>query len=76
MGDQTVVAGWSKKTYRFDRLFSSISQCPIPSVAFFSFALISTASRRAVPLCIKQLVYTDAERAAAKAKASLLSARP
>jgi hypothetical protein len=68
-GDETVVSKSGKKTYGLDRFFSSILQRPIPSVAFFSLALISTTSRRAVPLCIEQVVRTDAEKATSKAKA-------
>jgi putative transposase len=68
-----VVSKAGKKTYGLDRFFSSIVQRPIPGVAFFSFALISTSSRRAFPLCIEQVVRTDAEKAASKAKTAKLS---
>lgn len=68
-GDETVVSKAGKKTHGLDRFFSSIMQRPIPSVAFFSFALVSPTTRRAVPLCIEQVVRTDAEKAASKAKA-------
>lgn len=66
-GDETVVSKAGKTTYGLDRFFSSISQRVIPGIAFFSFALVSTTSRRAIPLCIEQVVRTDAEKAASKA---------
>ena len=74
-GDETVVSKAGKKTHGLDRFFSSIMQRPIPSVAFFSFALVSPTTRRAVPLCIEQVIRTDAEKAASKAKAKAKAAK-
>ena len=42
----------------------------MPSLAFCSLALIRTTSRRAFPLRLEQVVRTEAEKAAAKAKAA------
>jgi hypothetical protein len=42
----------------------------VPSVAFFSLAIISTSSRHAFPLRLDQVVRTEAEKAASKAKAA------
>lgn len=69
-GDEVVVSKAGKKTFGLDRFFSGISQRVIPSVAFFSFALVSTTSRRAFPLSLKQVVRTEGEKAATKAKAA------
>ena len=69
-GDETVVSKAGKQTFGLDRFFSSISQRAIPSVAFFSLAILSTSSRRAFPLRIDQVVRTPAEKAASKAKAA------
>jgi putative transposase len=73
-GDEVVVtkAGNARRAPAFglDRFFSSIYQKAVPSVAFFSLALISTTTRRAFPLRLEQVVRTDAEKAASKAKAA------
>ncbi len=69
-GDEVVVTKAGKKTFGLDRFFSGIYQKVVPSVAFFSLALISTKTRRAFPLRLEQVVRTETEKAAAKAKAA------
>ncbi len=69
-GDEVVVTKAGKKTYGLDRFFSSVYQHPVPGLAFFSLALVSTKERRAFPLRLDQVVRTDAEKAASKAKAA------
>jgi putative transposase len=69
-GDEVVITKAGKKTFGLDRFFSGILQRVVPSVAFFSFALVSTTSRRAFPVCLEQVVRTEAEKAAAKVKAA------
>jgi len=69
-GDEVVVTKAGKKTFGLDRFFSGIYQKVVPSVAFFSLALISTKTRRALPLRLEQVVRTETEKAASKAKAS------
>jgi putative transposase len=68
-GDEVVVTKAGKKTFGLDRFFSGVLQKTVPGVAFFSLALISTKERRAFPLRLEQVVRTEAEKAAAKAKA-------
>jgi putative transposase len=68
-GDEVVVTKSGKKTHGLDRFFSSIYQHPVPGLAFFSLALVSTTERRAFPLRLDQVVRTDDEKAASKAKA-------
>lgn len=68
-GDEVVVTKAGKKTFGLDRFFSSIYQKPVPGVAFFSLALVSTTARRAFPLRLEQVVRTEAEKAASKTKA-------
>jgi putative transposase len=68
-GDEVVVTKAGKKTCGLDRFFSSISQKAVPSVAFLSLALISTTPRRAFPVRLEHVVRTEAEKAAATAKA-------
>jgi putative transposase len=69
-GDEVVVTKSGKTTFGLDRFFSGIYQKVVPSVAFFSLALISTTTRRAFPLRLEQIVRTEAEKAASKAKAA------
>ncbi len=69
-GDEVVVTKAGKKTFGLDRFFSGIFQKVVPSGAFFSLALISTTTRRAFPLRLEQVVRTETEKAAAKAKAA------
>jgi putative transposase len=67
-GDEVVVTKAGKTTHGLGRFFSSIYQRPVPGLAFFSLALVSTKERRAFPVRIEQVVRTDAEKAATKAK--------
>ena len=68
-GDEVVVTKAGKKTYGLDRFFSSVYQHPVPGLAFFSLALVSTTERRAFPIRLEHVVRTDVEKAASKAKA-------
>ena len=69
-GDEVVVTKAGKHTYGLDRFFSSIYQHVVPGLAFFSLALVSTTQRRAFPIRLEQVVRTDGEKAASKAKAT------
>jgi putative transposase len=69
-GDEVVVTKAGKKTFGVDRFFSSVYQHPVPGLAFFSLALVSTKERRAFPVRMEQVVRTEAEKAASKAKAA------
>jgi len=69
-GDEVVIPKAGKTTFGLDRFFSGIYQKTVPSLAFFSFALISTKARRAFPLRLEQVVRTEAEKAATKTKAA------
>ncbi|MDQ5853517.1 MAG: transposase, partial [Chloroflexota bacterium] len=75
-GDEVVVTKAGKQTFGLDRFFSSIYQKAVPGVAFFSLALISTKTRRAFPLRLEQVVRTETEKAAAKAKAAAKKPKP
>ena len=68
-GDEVVVTKAGKTTFGLDRFFAGLYQKPVPGLAFFSLALVSTNERRAYPLCLEQVVGTDEEKAASKAKA-------
>jgi hypothetical protein len=69
-GDEVVVTKAGKQTFGLDRFFSGIYQKPVPGVAFFSLALVSTKARCAFPIRMEQVVRTEAEKAATKAKAA------
>lgn len=68
-GDECVVTKAGKSTYGLDRLFSSLWGKPVPGVSFFTLSLISTRQRRSYPTMVEQMVRTEAEKAAARAKA-------
>jgi putative transposase len=63
-GDEVVVTKAGKHTHGLDRFFSGLLQRPVPGVAFFSLALVSTTTRRAFPLRLEQVIRTPEEKAA------------
>lgn len=75
-GDEVVVTKAGKTTFGLDRFFSGVYQKVVPGVAFFSLALISTKARRAVPLCLDQVVRTETEKAAITATAAKKTKEP
>jgi putative transposase len=70
VGDEVVVTKAGKHTYGLDRFFSSLYGKPVPGLAFFAFSLVSIQARRAFPVRVEQVVRSDAEKAASKAKAT------
>jgi hypothetical protein len=68
-GDEVVVTKAGKQTFGLDRFFSSLLQRPVPSLAFFALSLVSTRERSAFPVSVEQVVRTESEKAAQKAKA-------
>ena len=75
-GDECVGTKAGKATHGLDRLFSSLCGKPVPGVSFFTLSLISTRQRRSYPTMVEQMVRTEAEKAAARAKAPQQKARP
>ena len=69
-GDEVVITKAGKTTPGLDRFFSGLLQRPVPAVAFFSLALVSTTTRRAFPLRLEQVIRSAEEKAASKAKAA------
>ena len=69
-GDEVVATKAGKHTHGLDRFFSSLYGKPVPGLAFFTLSLVSVQQRRAFPLCVEQVVRSDAEKAASKAKAA------
>src|SRR5881409_618654 len=67
-GDEVVVTKAGKSTYGLDRFFASLYGKPVPGLAFFTVSLVSVQTRRALPVRVEQVVRSDAEKAASKAK--------
>jgi putative transposase len=70
VGDEVVATKAGKHTHGLDRFFSSLYGKPVPGLAFFTLALVSVQARRAFPIRVEQVVRSDAEKAACKAKAA------
>jgi DDE superfamily endonuclease len=68
-GDEVIVTKAGKHTHGLDRFFSSLYGKPVPGLAFFTLSLVSVQKRRSFPRRIEQVVRSDAEKAASKAKA-------
>ena len=69
VGDEVVATKAGTHTYGLDRFFSSLYGKPVPGLAFFTLSLVSIQQRRSFPLRVEQVVRSDAEKAARKAKA-------
>lgn len=67
-GDECVVTKSGKKTYGLDRFFSSLYGKPIPGLAFFTLSLISTQQRHSYPMLVEQMVRSETEKTATRAK--------
>jgi putative transposase len=67
-GDETVVTKSGKQTHGLDRFFSSVYGRAVPGLSFFALSLISVQERRSYPVMVEQIVRTEEEKAAAKAK--------
>ena len=75
-GDEVVVTKAGKITHGLDRFFASLYGKPVPGLAFFTLSLVSTQARRSFPLRVEQVVRSDAEKAARKAKAAAKKLHP
>lgn len=69
-GDECVVTKAGKETHGLDRFFSSLYGKPVPGLAFFALSLIDVEERRSYPMMVEQVVRSEEEKAAAKAKAA------
>ncbi len=67
-GDECVVTKSGKQTHGLDRFFSSLYGKPVPSLAFFALSLVSLSERRSYPVMVEQVVRTEEEKAATKAR--------
>jgi len=69
-GDDVIVTKAGKHTHGLDRFFASLYGKPVPGLAFFTLSLVSVQKRRSFPMRIEQVVRSDAEKTARKAKAA------
>jgi hypothetical protein len=69
-GDDVIVTKAGQHTHGLDRFFASLYGKPVPGLAFFTLSLVSVQARRAFPLRVEQVVRSEAEKAASKAKAA------
>jgi hypothetical protein len=69
-GDEVIVTKAGKHTHGLDRFFASLYGKPVPGLAFFTLSLGSVPKRQSFPLRIEQVVRSDAEKTARKAKAA------
>jgi hypothetical protein len=76
VGDEVVVTKAGKTTHGLDRFFASLYGKPVPGLAFFALSLVSIQQRRAFPVRVEQVVRSDAEKAASKAKAAAKKPQP
>ena len=67
-GDESVVTKSGQKTHGLDRFFSSLYGKPVPGLAFFALSLIHVTERRSYPIMVKQMVRSEEEKVATKAK--------
>jgi len=69
-GDEVIVTKAGKSTHGLDRFFSSLYGKPVPGLACFTVSLVSVQERRSFPMRVEQVVRSDAEKVASKAKAA------
>jgi putative transposase len=70
VGDEVVVTKAGKTTHGLDRFCASLYGKPVPGLAFFALSLVSLQQRRSFPIRVEQVVRSEAEKAASKAKAA------
>ena len=70
VGDEVVVTKAGKTTHGLERFFASLYGKPVPGLAFFTLSLVSIQQRRSFPIRVEQVVRSDVEKAASKAKAA------
>jgi len=67
-GDETVITKAGKHTHGLDRFFAGLYGKPVPGLAFFTLALISTQQRHSFPMALEQVVRSEQEKALTRSK--------
>jgi putative transposase len=65
-GDATTITKSGSTTHGIGRFFSGVLGQVVKSLEFFVFSLVDVTKRTAYPLCVKQTVRSEAEKAAKK----------
>ena len=68
VGDESVITKSGKETHGLDHFFSGLYNKVVKGIAVFSISLVSVEERCSYPLQVEQVVRSEAEKAAAKAK--------
>jgi putative transposase len=68
VGDESVVTKSGKKTHGLDHFFSGLLSKTVKGIAIFALSLVSVEERRSYPLQVEQIVRSEAEKVAAKAR--------
>ena len=68
-GDEVVVSKAGKETHGLDHFFAGMQQRVIPGLSFFALSLVNVQEEHSYPLEITQIVKSQEEKAASKAKA-------
>ncbi|MCP4009606.1 MAG: transposase, partial [Proteobacteria bacterium] len=68
VGDESVITKAGHATHGVDYFFSGLLNKVVKSLAIFTLALVSVEERQAYPLQVEQVVRSEAEKAAAKAR--------
>src|SRR2546429_1262873 len=76
VGDEVVATKAGKHTHGLDRFFASLYGKPVPGLAFFALSLVRIQQRRSFPIRVEQIVRSDAEKAASRAKAAAKKQTP
>ena len=68
VGDECVVTKSGKETHGLDYFFSGLFNKVVKGIALFSISLVSVEERCSYPLRVEQVVRSEAEKAATKAR--------
>src|SRR4030065_435013 len=68
VGDESVMTKSGRETQGLDDFFSGLMNRIVKGIAIFSLSLVSVEERRSYPLRVEQVVRTEAEKEAAKAR--------
>jgi len=68
VGDESVITKSGKETYGLDYFFSGLFNKTVKGIGIFALSLVSVKKRQSYPLRVEQVVRSEEEKAAAKAK--------
>jgi len=68
VGDESTVTKSGKKTFGLDNFFSGVLNKVVKGLAIFSLSLVSVNERQSYPLQVQQVIRTEVEKEAAKAR--------